>query len=712
MKYRLLILCLSAVLAAGLCLVGCAAADTYKINVVSDYGTVKIADGAKAGEKVNFEVQAYDGYTADKVYVNGTIAENNQFVMPEGEVKLLATYAQTGGYAVVCDNDTDDGVTVASLSVAAKGSTVYLHTYVSYGKKVVGYVVNGTKLVGNRFTVQNSDVTVQTEYADAWQETSLNFTVTQSATNATSHWHAEYKQDGLLISAEVEDSDLYSVTSLQRDEAYIDNIEFVLGFADRNGVAWGLDNYKVIIAANGAFRFQRYNGKGWINYSSTVTCKVTQTNLFEDGYAGYYAEMFVPYTALDATYQKALNNVTIAVAMRNAVNGMNSTWNYCGLNGCLWNSPQTHFLITEDGFVLDNKPKSTDYLFVGNGLFALTNWAGFSSAAKQLGRCASVAEKGASIAYWTDNVEQITAIKADTVIFGGGAEDIAEVGVLQAFSRLTKLVDKLIENGTKVMLVSQIPSAGVKTDNDALAAFDGMLSDYAAYTDGVDYLDVCSSLYKDGVVYKSLYKSTDALSDDGYRLLSKLLLTKFDKYVEQGTVWGDNGNFVSTCVWDEDGDKTSLNQGGIQETFLKGRSAVDFEFSVTLTANAVYNSDAWPKMGLTMHGTDGNYYFYIDATATLDNLVAGVVQKTGDTYLWNDVAVGTIPDGTEYARGNYVTMTVRKVGNGLRCSINGNTVIETDVDLGEGSCVVGLFAFNTQTDVSGWSFTDLSATNG
>ncbi len=54
--------------------------------------------------------------------------------------------------------------------------------------------------------------------------------------------------------------------------------------------------------------------------------------------------------------------------MRNAVNGINSTWASCGVNGCLWNSPQTHFLVTNDGIVLDNKPDSADYLFVGGVL--------------------------------------------------------------------------------------------------------------------------------------------------------------------------------------------------------------------------------------------------------------------------------------------------------------------------------------------------------
>ena len=235
-----------------------------------------------------------------------------------------------------------------------------------------------------------------------------------------------------------------------------------------------------------------------------------------------------------------------------------------------------------------------------------------------------------------------------------------------------------------------------------------MVADYAASINA-DYIDVCSDLYGQGEVYRSLYAGVGRLSDDGYRLLGKRILVLSGKYTEKDGNWGDNGLFVSTCDWDETAGTVGLNVGGIQETFLRGKAATDFEYTAEMTTYGIYNGDSWPKMGLTVHGSERNMYFYIDATSSLDSLVVGLVQKSGNDYLWNSVSTGTMAAGTTYTKGNYVTMTVRKTGNTLCCKINGSTVIETDVDCGSSPCVVGLFCFNMQVNVRSWTFTDLSA---
>ena len=710
-RYHLLILCAVLVFAAATCLVGCQGEEvqTLRINAQSDYGNVVVDEFAVCGDKVTFTASANEGYVVDKVYVNGETIVGSDFVMPCCDVKLLVTYAANGGYTITCNNDGTDGVTVASLTKANKGDTVTLYSFVGYNKKAASYTVNGQSLAGNKFTMPAGDVEIATTYTNAIEPTNLVFTVSQSGTNAVSYWHARYTETGLALSVDVEDALVYSVTSLQRDIAYIDNIEFVLGFADTNGINWGAGNYKVIVASNGEFRFEKYDN-GWKSGGAGVSCKVTEKKLFKDGYAGYNVEMTIPYGAIGTSANAARDKVTLAVAMRNAVNGINSTWASCGVNGCLWNSPQTHFLVTNDGIVLDNKPDSADYLFVGNGLFDTTNWTSFASSVDKLGDCVSVAKDGASIKHWIDNIGEVGSISANNVYFCGGAEDIAEVGVLQAFGRVTEftaaLRDKLPQ--AKLTFVSQIPLTSVRTDNAAIAAFNGMVADYAASINA-DYIDVCSDLYGQGEVYRSLYAGVGRLSDDGYRLLGKRILVLSGKYAEKDGNWGDNGLFVSTCDWDETAGTVGLNVGGIQETFLRGKAATDFEYTAEMTTYGIYNGDSWPKMGLTVHGSERNMYFYIDATSSLDSLVVGLVQKSGNDYLWTSVSTGTMAAGTTYTKGNYVTMTVRKTGNTLCCKINGSTVIETDVDCGSSPCVVGLFCFNMQVNVRSWTFTDLSA---
>ncbi len=682
----------------------------FGIDTVANYGSIAVANSASAGETVRFSVSADEGYTADKVYVNGQSVSNGSFVMPDENVTLCATFSSTSGFAVRTESS-DRGVTIADLSVANAGDTVRLYTFVNYQNAVDYYTVNGTEIDGNAFTMPDDEVVVNTYFKQSIPSTDLSMTVTQSATNAKSHWYVDYADDGLRVTVIVEDNLVYSVTSLQSDIAYIDNVEFILGFKNFNGSALGLRNYKVIIAANGAFRFERYNGNGWINYASSVSVNKQDRKLFDDGYAGWSAQMFIPYSAIGVTRGEAYGNVTIAVAMRNAVNGMNSSWGCCVTNGCQWTSPKTHFLVSENGFVMDAKPTSARYLFAGNGLFDVSNWTGFSTSMQPLGDCVSIAREEVSIADWTNRIDEIASITSRQVFFSGGLEDIGENGVLGAFKNMADFVrtwNALCPN-VKLTLVSQIPQKNVSVDNDAIAAFNGMVKEYASALDNVDYIDLSDGLYQDKTVYASLFGNSEVLSGDGYQFVAKSILKYCGKYSETSGVWGDRDPFVKTSEWSQTANTVSIEQGGIQEVFYTPGSAKDFTFSFEITANRVYNSDAWPKFGAVVRNANKNMYFYIDGQNRLTNLGVGMVEKTGDTYMWGDVITSDMPEGCEYDNGKFVTMTVQKTGNRIQFSVNGNLLLDAEVDFGQSECVVGLFCFNTQIDVKNWSFVEQGA---
>lgn len=711
-KCFLIIFTLLAVFFVMSAFVGCGTGknDTYAIDAVANFGSIDVANSASAGRKVRFSVTADAGYMLDKVYVNGKSVEADSFVMPGENVSLYATFCSASGFAVQTESS-DLGVTVSDLSVANQGETVRLYTFASYNHTVDYYTVNDIRIDGDTFTMPGEDVVVKTCFKQAIPSTDLSMTVTQSATNATSHWYVDYANDGIQVTVLVEDNLVYSVTSLQSDIAYIDNVEFILGFKDFNGAALGLRNYKVIIAANGAFRFERYNGKGWINYASSVSVNKQDRKLFDDGYAGWSAQMFIPYSAIGVTRGDAYGNVTIAVAMRNTVNGRNSSWGCCVTNGCQWTSPKTHFLVSENGFVMDAKPTTAKNLFVGNGLFDVSNWTGFSTSMQPLGDCVSIAREGVSVADWTKRIDEIASISSRQVFFSGGLEDISETGVLGAFKNLADFVCawEALCPDVKLTLVSQIPQKNVSVDNDAIAAFNGMVKDYVSSLDNVDYIDLSDGLYQDKTVYASLFGSSKVLSGDGYQFVAKSILKYCGKYSETSGVWGDMNQFVQTSKWAQTADTVSVNNGGIQEAFYTLDSAKDFTFTFDLTAHSVYNSDAWPKFGAVVRNANKNMYFYIDGQNNLTNLSVGMVEKAGDTYLWDDALTSNMPRGCEYDSGKFVTMTVQKTGNRIKYYVNGNLLLDTEVDFGSRDCVVGLFCFNTQIEVKNWSFLNQTA---
>ena len=100
----------------------------YKIIVPDNlYGEIITMESADAGEKVTVLVNGLSGYSDFVLYVNGQEVSGNEFIMPEMDVKLSATFSNTSASAcAVTVLPSEDGETVSDLKRAVEGEKVTL----------------------------------------------------------------------------------------------------------------------------------------------------------------------------------------------------------------------------------------------------------------------------------------------------------------------------------------------------------------------------------------------------------------------------------------------------------------------------------------------------------------------------------------------------------------------------------------------------------
>jgi len=716
MKSKILIFILSVLCV--FCLVSLTACNSEKTNQNkylvkvenSDLGELVAVSFASAGDVVVVDLNADGDLGVYCLYVNGEKINGNTFTMPACDVTVSATLytSATSAYNVTILNE-DGGKTISNLATATEGQTITLSTYVDYNKKVDYYTVNGSKIEGNTFTMPASNVSVGTVYVELMPETKLVQTVMQSYYNATAYWYAEYSNTAITFNVIVEDYivyDHYSVDLAGNTIGYIDNVEFVIGPKSTTATSNTSSYYKVLVSASNEYYWQVSNGSGgWSGVSGSITASARQLDLYSDGICGYEVNVTIPYASMGLTYANAYGKLTIAPAMRNTLGSLKTTWASYNKNGVIWGSPKTYIQINSNGeFLLGEEvEQSADYLFLGDSLLSASAWTNFAGDTAILGNTANFADDGKNINYWLNNFDIIQEIGAKEVLISLGTEELKTNGVITTFGMAKELIDKLTEKypSKKIVIISSIPSASSYADPNKVSAYNSMVKDYVSTLENVAYVDFASAIYQDGLVYSSLYSGTTSLNAEGYVLLRRYILMHYNKYTAQGSVWGDTSVYTQQGTWEEDSSSLVLSSGGTCETYYKTKAGKNFVAQVTLTANFIYNNDAFPKFGISVKNQNKSVYFYIDGSSNLTSNYVGRVEKKVNDFDWGSSKETSVSD-LQYSAGKYVTLKVEKVDNKFYFSVNGNVALSVDYDFGIGECTVGIFAFNTSITVSGW----------
>ena len=679
---------------------------SYDLTVTDDNGIAGYSAKARAGQLVKLTIDS-DEYVVDGYVLDGVKYEGNSFVMPDADTQVRVTLKKiTQGAHAINVIGGEGGVTVASLSRADAGETVTLTNYADYGYVVTRYLVNGSEIEGNSFTMPASDVSVTTEYYRPLDGTQVSMLLHDSTyADATSYWKAEYTPDALVIDIVVEDYIVYTVDNLQKNFGMTDNVECMLGLKASAGESYTTSNYRILAAAGGETYFSRYNGNGWSNaYADRLDISVVKLLPPEDYMKGYIVKMIVPYQAIGLTYAQALGNITICPAMRNTTQGrfwtMFKSYSEYGVN---WNIPKTHLLIDENGAFVRNVVHA-DTVFAGNGLMFGWDSATKDLSALNVGSTFNVSAPDTTLSYWKEHIWEIAERTPAKIFFSCGGKDLLTRSTLSVFNETLELV-KLISNetsGAKITLVGALPVVSADTDVMKIAAFNSMLADYAASTKDVDYIAM------DGFIggnkpRLSFYSSADTLSNEGFAYLKRAFLEKYGAYAaKEGTFWGNFGDYTADDTYWEDGNTLFTNGEGTRNVYVKNYSGGDFTLELKLTVNTVYNNDALPKFGFALHGALGARAYYIDGAENLSAQYAGAVSKLYTGYDWDNLKSVNVP-GLKYSGGSYATLKIVKKGGTINFYCNDVLVSsEESFDVQ----AISLFTFNTGLKIINYSLTE------
>ena len=167
-----------------------------------------------------------------------------------------------------------------------------------------------------------------------------------------------YSNEGLTFYINVKDDDLYSGNIY--NIGYDDNFEILIN-QKTNESGWDTNyTFHFLMNANGQTLFEKAiskNGLG-LNYSPCLnivfkenfyyTFKLLNEN--DDGYNGYYSEVFFSYDILNTNYEDGFGQISFCPGMRNSHDYLNDTnWSSYNKRNCRWSNSSSFVSIYQDG---------------------------------------------------------------------------------------------------------------------------------------------------------------------------------------------------------------------------------------------------------------------------------------------------------------------------------------------------------------------------
>lgn len=257
-----------------------------------------------AGATVNLTVTPDNGYVLSTLTVNDDEIQSSDgaasFVMPESDVTVKAVFVEFGLYTV-------DVAAIAHAKVTADkttvkyGNTVTLNVSVDYGYTLTELKMNGTALTVTdgkatfvmpeaKASVTGATAMVADIQTEATPVEQLSFGSTVADGTAKSYWAAEYGDDGLTVTAYVEDDNITPAS---------DGIELYFGKSGFGGTTLGASNIGVKVTANGdAVYYIADNGYKTADDNGIDAITVLPWSKDGSTVSGYYVRVTVPYTAL------------------------------------------------------------------------------------------------------------------------------------------------------------------------------------------------------------------------------------------------------------------------------------------------------------------------------------------------------------------------------------------------------------------------------
>ena len=190
---------------------------------------------------------------------------------------------------------------------------------------------------------------------DGGETYSTDYSVVTCDNEAKYSWIYMYRADGLKITVDVTDEEIYDSAS---DFGYNDNIEFTI---QKNTVADSLEpnnSFNMLVTLGESDQKWARYANSWSTYGDNIYSNLSNNGIVKVEKTvkenGVIVEIFLDYSIWGIDYNQAVGNMTTLMASRNGDAQGNSLFRFFERQGAIWNKANTASRIEKNGKLVNN----------------------------------------------------------------------------------------------------------------------------------------------------------------------------------------------------------------------------------------------------------------------------------------------------------------------------------------------------------------------
>ena len=554
----------------------------------------------------------------------------------------------------------------------------------------------------------------------------LKFAATpEMGDSAESSWFVVYGESALEITVYVVDSKIYTPSG---DYGIYSSDAISVQIAKNENVqGYTAGAISILVDATGRMEVKNLSANAVVAEHG-ITAEVVEFTFTNETVDGYYVQLSVPYTAIEAS--KDAKDAVIYPSMVNAYNSAiraESTPEGYGLNA---EKVSTWIVVADDNTfsINENLYDAIDVLFIGDSYIDKAFWnrefelnydqlvARYAIEAVNLG------VGGTKIEYWEAQLEALSLTYAPAnIVIHIGVNDIND-GRQDADATVQEL-QALYNNyhtafpTAKINWVSLIPNTMFAQNNDTYATVNKAIEAWGEGKEWFNYVDVFSyftgsdSTETHVTARANMFLVNEGLHlncEYGYPLWGALIMAELGYGREHGSVMGDNvsGNLYYSDGWTLDSNGVLAENTGMWEKAIWYNGfgpSEDVYFETDLLAPGLTHADEWPKVGLVLRNDDVTVFAYFDLHDAAAGTVSIVYRPNGigangwtvcQDWMWGNQSA---PYNTGININNqYARVGISKLNDTVYMYIDGKPVTSLKVPglTADSKVVAGVMGFN------------------
>ena len=443
--------------------------------------------------------------------------------------------------------------------------------------------------------------------------------VTSNGT-ARANWFADYTDNGLTISAWVQDSFVYAKGNVYTN----DGVEVIFA-GTQSGGEYNENTISVCVSAKGETLVKNL-GTGEEPEIEGLSTSAKYLTLDGATVAGYLVEITMPYSAADIS--KENKNAAVALALTNASNAGDAKTVYETSLGTDAEKVNTYIAVTGKDAFAENPYRHTvlDYLFIGaSTLTPSSNWYTYEATFGSL-KAENLSVPGSRVEYWVEQLDELgETYSPEKIVMHIGMNNINDANESdeKVEERLTTLFEGLHERFPQAELyyISIIPSVLFSVNATTTRSVNDWASALAEQTDYLTFIDVASKMPESETNMVWFANDGLHLSVDGYGVFHREIVKALAlSYTETAGGLGDMTatnapEYGHTAGWTAEANDVWHNEktgAGIAKLYIGGAYGADVYGEAKISVKGMYHDEKFGKAGLAISSSNVTYFFYIN----------------------------------------------------------------------------------------------------